>query len=68
MTDKVENIGFRDLSVDSFDSNKVLRNTYWLLTLTLLPTVLGAWFGIASGVSHYLSGGLGLVFFLVGIF
>ena len=68
MTDKVENIGFRDLSVEASDSNRVLRNTYWLLTLTLLPTVLGAWFGIASGVSHYLSGGLGLVFFLVGIF
>ena len=68
MTDKVENIGFRDLSVEASDSNRVLRNTYWLLTLTLLPTVLGAWFGIASGVSYYLSGGLGLVFFLAGTF
>ena len=68
MTDKVETIGFRDLSVEASDSNRVLRNTYWLLTLTLLPTVLGAWFGIASGVSYYLSGGLGLVFFLAGTF
>lgn len=63
MTDKVETIDYHDLSVGSLDSNRVLRNTYWLLTLTLLPTVLGAWFGIASGVSYYLSGGLGLVFF-----
>jgi modulator of FtsH protease len=68
MTDKVETIDYHDLSVGSLDSNRVLRNTYWLLTLTLLPTVLGAWFGIASGVSYYLSGGLGLVFFLVGTF
>mgnify|MGYP000070367212 CR=1 FL=1 len=68
MTEKVEAIDYRDLSVGSLDSNKVLRNTYWLLTLTLLPTVLGAWFGIASGVSYYLSGGLGLVFFLAGTF
>lgn len=68
MTDKVETIDYHDPSVGSLDSNRVLRNTYWLLTLTLLPTVLGAWFGIASGVSYYLSGGLGLVFFLVGTF
>ena len=25
--------------------NKVLRNTYWLLGLSLVPTVLGAWAG-----------------------
>ena len=24
------------------DRNRVLRNTYWLLALSLLPTVLGA--------------------------
>ena len=26
--------------------NKVLRNTYWLLALSMLPTVLGAWVGV----------------------
>ena len=26
--------------------NRVLRNTYWLLALSLVPTVLGAWVGI----------------------
>ncbi len=26
--------------------NRVLRNTYWLLALTMVPTVLGAWLGV----------------------
>ena len=68
MSDKIETIGYRDLSGSSTDSNKVLRNTYWLLALTLIPTVLGAWFGMASGVSYYLSGGLGMIFFIAGAF
>jgi modulator of FtsH protease len=68
VSDNIETIGYRDLSGTSTDSNKVLRNTYWLLTLTLIPTVLGAWFGIASGVSYYLSGGLGMIFFIAGAF
>lgn len=68
MTEKVESIVFRDISANFVDGNKVLRNTYWLLALTLLPTVLGAWFGIATGISYYLSGGLGLIFFLAGTF
>ena len=29
--------------------NRVLRNTYWLLALSLVPTVLGAWIGVATG-------------------
>ena len=28
--------------------NRVLRNTYWLLALSLVPTVAGAWIGIAT--------------------
>ena len=48
--------------------NKVLRNTYWLLALSLLPTVLGAWIGVATGITASLSGGIGLVVFLVGAF
>ncbi len=30
------------------DSQKVLRNTYLLLALTMVPTVAGAWLGMAS--------------------
>jgi len=48
--------------------NRVLRNTYWLLALSLLPTVLGAWVGVATGITASLTGGLGLIVFLGGAF
>ena len=48
--------------------NKVLRNTYWLLALSLLPTVLGAWIGVQTGITASLTGGLGLIVFLGGAF
>jgi modulator of FtsH protease len=44
--------------------NRVMRNTYWLLALSLLPTVLGAWLGVATGITRGLTGGLGLMLFL----
>ncbi len=50
------------------ERNKVLRNTYWLLAMSLIPTVLGAWVGVASGITLALRGGLGLIVFLVGAF
>jgi len=28
------------------DSSRVLRNTYWLLALSMLPTIAGAWVGL----------------------
>jgi len=48
--------------------NKVMRNTYLLLALSMLPTVLGAWLGVATGITQSLSGGLGLIVFLGGAF
>jgi len=48
--------------------HRVLRNTYWLLALSLLPTVLGAWVGLPTGITMALSGGLGLIVFLGGAF
>jgi modulator of FtsH protease len=48
--------------------NRVLRNTYWLLALSMLPTVLGAWLGVSTGITQSLSGGVGLVVFLGGAF
>lgn len=33
--------------------NRVLRNTYWLLALSLVPTVLGAWIGVSMGFSFF---------------
>ena len=44
--------------------HKVLRNTYWLLALSMVPTVLGAWVGVTTGITRNLTGGLGLVVFL----
>ena len=31
--------------VTSDEQKNVLRNTYWLLALSMLPTIAGAWFG-----------------------
>jgi modulator of FtsH protease len=68
MSDPVQTISYRDISIDGQARNKVLRNTYWLLALTLVPTVLGAWVGVATGLSYALSGGLGMLVFLAGAF
>ena len=69
MTDNVQSIdrGY-GYAVSTEQRNKVLRNTYWLLALSLVPTVLGAWLGVATGITRSLSGGLGLVVFLGGAF
>ncbi|TPG23258.1 Bax inhibitor-1/YccA family protein [Variovorax guangxiensis] len=50
------------------ERQRVLRNTYWLLALSLLPTVLGAWLGVATGITRSLSGGVGLIVFMGGAF
>ena len=55
-------------STDLASRNRVLRNTYWLLALSLVPTVLGAWLGVATGMTASLGGGLGLIIFLGGAF
>ena len=48
--------------------NRVLRNTYWLLALSMLPTVLGAWVGMQVNLAQMMSPGIGLVVFLAGAF
>lgn len=48
--------------------NKVLRNTYWLLALSMVPTVLGAWIGVSTGITSMLSGGVGMIVFMAGAF
>ena len=50
------------------ERNKVLRNTYWLLAISMIPTVLGAWVGVSTGITAGLSGGIGLMVFLAGAF
>ena len=50
------------------DTHKVLRNTYWLLALSMVPTVLGAWIGVQTGVFAHLSPGMSLLVFFGGAF
>lgn len=48
--------------------NRVLRNTYWLLALSMVPTVLGAWLGVSTGIARAMSPGISMVVFLAGAF
>ena len=57
-----------DYGVSREQRNKVLRNTYWLLALSMVPTVLGAWAGVAFGLGQLFSGALGIVLFLAMAF
>jgi modulator of FtsH protease len=67
MSDNVQTMNY-PASLGSAERHRVLRNTYWLLALSLVPTVLGAWLGVATGITRGLSGGVGLIVFLVGAF
>ena len=71
MTDQVSTIQTADgygYAVSQEQRNRVMRNTYWLLALSLLPTVLGAWVGVATGITQSLRGGMGLIVVLGGAF
>ncbi|MBN8503295.1 MAG: Bax inhibitor-1 family protein [Burkholderiales bacterium] len=50
--------------LDAAARNKVLRNTYALLAVSLIPTVLGAWVGVSTGVIASLGMGMSLILFL----
>jgi modulator of FtsH protease len=70
MNNKLNTYGFGNSTgaTDVVVRNRVLRNTYWLLALSLVPTVLGAWLGVATGITRGLTGGVGLIVFLAGAF
>jgi len=59
-------IDYPYVSLSTEERNRVMRNTYWLLAISMIPTVLGAWIGIATGITYAMSGGLGTILFLVG--
>jgi len=62
MTDHVQTTGRFGAAVSvASQRNRVLRNTYWLLALSMLPTVLGAWLGVATGITAGLTGFMGLM-------
>jgi modulator of FtsH protease len=50
--------------------NRVLRNTYWLLAISLIPTVLGAAFGMYSGINKVMATSpfISMIIFLAGAF
>lgn len=69
MNNKLDTYGFGNSAgaTDVVVRNRVLRNTYWLLALSMIPTVLGAWIGVASGFT-LMAGSPGLsilIFFAV---
>ena len=60
------NAGYAASSVEQ--RNRVLRNTYWLLALSMVPTVLGAWIGVSTGLMASLGAGMSAIVFLGGAF
>jgi modulator of FtsH protease len=60
------NTGYATSTVEQ--RNRVLRNTYWLLALSMVPTVLGAWIGVTTGLMAGLGAGMSAVVFLAGAF
>jgi len=68
MTEQSQTIDYGIVLSSPEERNRVLRNTYWLLALSMLPTVLGAWMGVETGLSKVLSGWMGLIAILVGGF
>jgi modulator of FtsH protease len=50
------------------ERSRVLRNTYWLLALSMVPTVLGAWIGVTTGIARSMTPGVGLIVFMAGAF
>jgi modulator of FtsH protease len=56
-----------DLAGGQATRHKVLRNTYWLLALSMVPTVLGAVIGVAMNLS-ILRSGMGLLLFMAILF
>ena len=67
---------FHTISQDSYGAssavarNRVLRNTYWLLAISMIPTVMGAAIGVYTGIAQAMmaSPGMTLIVFMVGAF
>src|ERR1700754_2741105 len=55
----------RSASTSALSQNRVLRNTYLLLALSMLPTVAGAWLGVQMKFAFFAgSPVIGFVLFL----
>ncbi len=58
---------YRDAGAMQLVRHRVLRNTYWLLALSMIPTVLGAVIGVSMHLPM-LSGGMGMLLFMAVAF
>lgn len=52
-----------DVAVGQVARNKVLRNTFWLLALSMIPTVLGAFVGVSMQLPMF-GGFMGFIVFM----
>jgi modulator of FtsH protease len=68
MNPSLQTSGYRGSDALVIERNRVLRNTYWLLALSMIPTVIGAWVGVSTGITRAMSPGIGLMVFLGGAF
>lgn len=48
--------------------NRVLRNTYMLLAISMIPTVFGAWLALKLGLNQMFSPGMSMIVFFAGAF
>ncbi len=59
MNNKLNTYGFGNSAASVTDvavRNRVLRNTYWLLAISMIPTVIGAWIGVVTGFTAMIAG------------
>ena len=66
MNDNIQTVDYYVLP--TAERNRVVRNTYWLLAISMLPTVLGAYVGVTTGISYAISGVMGRILMLAGVF
>jgi len=68
MNTNVQPYGYGYAPTSAAERNRTLRNTYWLLALSMVPTVLGAWLGVATGITRAMSPMVGMLVFMGGAF
>ena len=68
MNPSLQTSGYHGSDALAVQRNRVLRNTYWLLALSMVPTVLGALVGVSTGITRAMSPGISLMVFLGGAF
>jgi modulator of FtsH protease len=61
-------VGYGSAGTSVEQRNRVLRNTYWLLALSMIPTVLGAWLGVSTGIVRGMGAGMSAIVFMGGAF